>query len=252
MSTPLSALNIATPSEGLLQCSPETNPELFKADQVSLGALGILTELTLDLEPAYYLTEKLTKLPFETCLDRFEELRSNNRHFEFFWFPRTDTAVVKTLNKTSEENNLPKWTFGEVIENGLFEFLFQVGNYFPAGVKYMNELTAREFSTSGNTGPAHRAFSSIRSVRFNEMEYGVPASEGPSVVRDLRRLIETSHRNVQSPVEYRYVQGNDSFLSPAYGNNRAFIAIHKYYKKPYESFFRDCESIFKQYEGRPH
>jgi L-gulonolactone oxidase len=252
MSTQLTTINIVTPSRSLVQCTPDTNPELFKAAQVSLGSLGILTELTLELEPVYYLTEEFTKLPLETCLELIEELRANNRHFEFFWFPGTDTAIVKTLNKTSERNDLPDWTVGDIIENGLFDILCRIGNQVPAGVKWMNQLAAKGFSTSGRTGPGHRVFSSVRSVRFNEMEYGVPAPEGPSVIRDLRELINRKHRGVQFPVEYRYVQGDDIFLSPANGMDRAFIAVHKFHKKSYKSFFRDCESIFTQYRGRPH
>jgi FAD/FMN-containing dehydrogenase len=53
-------------------------------------------------------------------------------------------------------------------------------------------------------------------------------------------------------VECRFVKGDDIWLSPAYGRDSAFIAVHAYNAMPYEEYFRAAEQIFLRHEGRPH
>lgn len=252
LSTQLSEIRLMTPGEGWIECSPEQNPEIFRAAQVSLGALGILAELTLDLEEHYRLREGVRKRSVEEVLKDIEELRDENRHFEFFWFPGTDTALVKTLNETDEPISEDGGLLGETVENALFETLCRTGTWVPSLAPVLNRIAARGADERTAVGPPHEIFPTERSVRFNEMEYGVPAEDGPAVFRELRNWIESEHPEVQFPVEYRYVQGDDIPLSPAYGNDRAFLAVHKYHRKPYEQFLRGAEEIFKKYDGRPH
>ena len=54
------------------------------------------------------------------------------------------------------------------------------------------------------------------------------------------------------PVECRYAKGDDIWLSPAYGRDSAYIAIHMYKGMPYEDYFHAMERIFLRYGGRPH
>lgn len=252
LSTQLSKIKMITPSEGRIVCSPDNNSDIFRAAQVSLGALGVLTELTLDLAPAYYLHEVTSKESLETCLSQIDRFLDENRHFEFFWFPQTEKVRLKKLNKVDEETDLPDWTYDEVIENHLFRFLCETGSKFPSLAPSLNRLSAWGAQGSDEVGPSFKIFSTIRDVRFNEMEYGVPAEDGSDVLRHLQDWIQSEHPDVQFPLEFRYVKGDDIPLSPAYGEDRIFIALHKYHKKSYESYLRGAEDIFKQYDGRPH
>lgn len=252
LSTQVSKLKIMTPDRGWVECSPDQNPKLFRAAQVSLGALGIIAEVTLDLEPAYYLQETVRSTSIHDCLNNLEELRENNRHFEFFWFPGTDTVRIKTLNKTDERTNNARSPLRSFTENTLFEGLCRAGTWFPSTTPLLKRLAAQGSGQHESTGPAPDVFASHRGVRFNEMEYGVPADRGPEAFRRILRWINDYHPEVQFPVEYRYVQGDDIPLSPAYGDDRAFIALHKYYKKSHEDFLREAEHRFEDYEGRPH
>ncbi|MFB6345595.1 MAG: D-arabinono-1,4-lactone oxidase, partial [bacterium] len=252
LSTQISKMELMTPEKGWVQCSEENNPELFRAAQVSLGALGIIASITLDLEPAYYLHERVRKQSLGYCLNNLDDLRQNNRHFEFFWFPGTEIALTKTLNKTDQPDSDSSWQIGERIENLLFEVLCGTGTVAPVLSPLLNKLTVFGASTSDCNGRSYEIFSTVRSVRFNEMEYSIPIESTSEVLRRIRNLIERNHPEVQFPVEVRFVSGDDIPLSPAYGDNRAFIALHKYHRKPYEEFFRSAESIFRDFGGRPH
>jgi FAD/FMN-containing dehydrogenase len=54
------------------------------------------------------------------------------------------------------------------------------------------------------------------------------------------------------PFEFRFVKGDDVWLSPFYQRDSATIAVHQYYSQGYDALFALAESIFRRYEGRPH
>lgn len=51
------ALTLVTPGEGTLHLSKDSNPELFKMARVGLGALGVVTDVTLQCVPVQRLLE---------------------------------------------------------------------------------------------------------------------------------------------------------------------------------------------------
>src|SRR5689334_22908313 len=54
-STMVTGLRMVLASGDILFCSADIEPEIFKAAQLGLGALGVLTEIVLQLVPAYRL-----------------------------------------------------------------------------------------------------------------------------------------------------------------------------------------------------
>ncbi len=84
----------------VLECSPERDPEVFRAARVGLGALGVIAEVTLRCVPAFRAGGVDRPAPLEQTLERFEELALGNDHFEFFVFPHTHTALTRTNNRT--------------------------------------------------------------------------------------------------------------------------------------------------------
>ena len=69
--------------------TPRAIPTL-RAARVSLGALGVLTEVTLAVRPARSRLHRVDEpRPLDETLDRLDELVDANDHFEFFAFPYT-------------------------------------------------------------------------------------------------------------------------------------------------------------------
>jgi L-gulonolactone oxidase len=102
------------------------------------------------------------------------------------------------------------------------------------------------------TDRSDRIFANTRLVRFAEMEYGVPRSELIPAVRDIRDMIERKGLLISFPVEVRAVAPDDIPLSPAYGRETGYIAVHVYHKFEYEPYFREVEAIMNAHDGRPH
>jgi len=58
--------------------------------------------------------------------------------------------------------------------------------------------------------------------------------------------------DVVFPLEYRYVRGDDLWLSMDEGGDRAAISVHRTASEDYRPLFEAVEPIFWKYGGRPH
>jgi len=215
LSTQVVGLRIATASGELVTIDESTSGDRLAAARVSLGMLGIITAVQLRLLPAYYLHERQWQLPIEQCLGELESLIEVNRHFEFFWYSATDLAHAKALNPVGEKPT----------------------EMLPAGERVERSCAI---------------FPTVRSNRFVEMEYAVPAEAGPDCFRELRDLMRTRHSHITWPVEYRTLAEDDIWLSAAWGRPTVTLSIHQGAALPYQEFFADAEVIFRAYQGRPH
>lgn len=255
ISTQAVEIQIVTASGEILKCNNQSHPDLFKALQVSLGMLGIIVKVTLRVIPATVLTYESKRLTLNECFKNLEEYRDHYRNFEFFWFPHTNTIQAKLMNEST--NQLPVNRFWRnlnqmVMENGLFGALSRVCRTIPSLSKSISRLSAKFVETGKDVGYTHQLFTTTRLVRFNEMEYSVPAELMETVVREIHQLVEKNNYHVHFPIECRYVKGDDIWLSPAHGRDSAYIAIHMYKGMEHEKYFADVEAIFRRYNGRPH
>jgi L-gulonolactone oxidase len=283
LSTQVAGLRLLTATGEIVECSPSHRPELFRAAQVSLGALGIVTRVTLDLEPAYRLREVKRPMAIDRVLDDLDRLRERHRHAEFWWFPHTETALVKTLDRIDEsvgDSPTDDATAGdaatvgsapggpaadggagrrkefldaadETAENLAWGGLCRVGARWPALTPAANRLTAATLGGGTRVGPSHEIFPTRRNVRFEETEYGVPIEDWEGAFRAVREAAN-EEPGVQFPVEVRFVAGDDVPLSPSHGRDSAFIAVHGYHRKDLESYFDACEAALLERAGRPH
>lgn len=193
----------------------QSDPALFRAAQVSLGVLGIITEATLQLMPRYYLHERNWNARVDECTERLDALVEDNRHFEFFWDPHSDTCAMKTLNFTDrEEESRP----GEGEE----------------------------------IGPSYKIIPSARDMKFYEMEFSLPAEAGWDCFLDIRKLMQTQFPKVRWPLEYRTVKADEMLISSASDRDTVTISAHQGVDYPWQPFFLAVENIFRSYAGRPH
>jgi FAD-linked oxidoreductase len=248
MATQAAGLRLITADGSVLDL--ERGDDRFPHAQVSLGVLGVLSTVTLDVVDGYRLRERKRPVDIEDVLANLEEYREF-RNFEFWWFPHTDTALVKTLEETDETGEPGRLdAIEERIENLAWEGINRVGRRLPRAAPSLNRITTGTFADSERVGPAKDIYPTTRDVRFNETEYGVPREDAAEVLRELRDVVE-SH-DVLFPVEFRDVAGDSIPLSPATGRDSTFIAVHAYHRRPYESLVADAESVFDRFEGRPH
>ncbi|MEK4512305.1 D-arabinono-1,4-lactone oxidase [Paenibacillus sp. FSL K6-2524] len=255
LATQAVGLTVVIATGEFIECSAEQDEELFRAMQVSLGMFGIIVKVKLRVVPSYALRYTSRKIPFSQCLEQLDLFKKENRHFEFYWFPYTDVAQIKLTNKTDEVPGTPsRWSYWKVLlmENALFWVMSECCRFIPRLCKSISRLSAAGVPDVQEVGYSHRIFATPRLVRFNEMEYSVPADRMRIVLEEIRNAVDRYRFAVHFPIECRYVQGDDVWLSPATGRDSAYIAVHMYRGMEYADFFAKVEDICRQHGGRPH
>ncbi|MFC3997756.1 D-arabinono-1,4-lactone oxidase [Nocardiopsis sediminis] len=249
-------MEIVTADGTVVECSPDREAALFEAARVGLGAFGVVTALTLAVVPSFLLHAREEPLPLEEVLERLPELRADNEHFEFYWFPHTGQTNTKRNNRTpgpaAPPPRLRAWLDDEFLSNTVFEAVNRLCRRAPAAIPAINQVSARALSARSYTDVSHRVFTSARRVRFVEMEYAVPAGALADVLREVRAAIGAGDHRISFPLEVRFTPADDVWLSTSYGRDTAYVAAHVYRGTPYDRYFADLEAVFTSVGGRPH
>jgi FAD-linked oxidoreductase len=258
LATQVEGLDLVLADGSVVSCSATARPELFAAARVGLGALGVVTAVTLRCVPSFTLAADERPMPVEQVIEEFDALAAGNDHFEFYWFPYGRRALVKRNNRIPAGRPpapMPawrRWWEFEVMENAGFGTLCRLGRAVPRYVPALNRLSSAALSARSYTDTSYRVFVTPRRVRFVESEYAVPRESLPSVLAELRRAVPRLADPVMFPVEVRVAAADDIWLSTAYGRDTAYIAIHQYTGLPYRAYFDLFESIVAEVAGRPH
>ncbi|MDP1746945.1 MAG: D-arabinono-1,4-lactone oxidase, partial [Bacteroidota bacterium] len=176
-------------------------------------------------------------------------------NFEFYWFPHTNGVQMKTLNITDEEptkSSFMKYFNDMVLENGAFKVLSELCRMFPSFCKRVSKISAGAVSTGVDINYSTRIYATPRLVKFQEMEYNLPAEKAVEALNEMRDCINAANFKVHFPIEVRFVKADDMYLSPAYQRDSVYIAVHMYKGMEYKTYFDAMETIFKKYNGRPH
>ena len=200
----------------VVTCTPDREPDLFEAARLSLGAVGVVLEVTLQVREAYRLEEHRWLEPFESVMERIDELVTATRHFEYFWYPGQDRAICKSIDITEEPGRYPLGDEGQRLAWG-FEVL-----------------------------PNQRL------DPHTEMEYSLPTEHGPSCVAEIKNLLSSNYPDVLWPIEYRTVAADNVWLSPARGRATVTVSIHEDVERDETAYYKDAETVFRAHGGRPH
>lgn len=254
IATQVVGLRLITAAGEVLDCSETENRDIFKAAQVSLGLLGIITRVTLQCVPAYTLDYQWSPRELSEVLATLDTLKQN-RNFEFYWIPHTGKTLVKTMNITTQPARTKSlWRrFNEnVLENAVFWAFNAWVRRFPSSARQMAQVTAALISGGQDMTASHETFATVRLVKFQEMEYNIPAEHFTACLTEIKACINENRINVLFPLECRFVAADDILLSPAYQRASAYIAVHQFRGMPHEPYFAQLEAIFRKYDGRPH
>ena len=255
LATQVAGLTLVTASGDVIECSETHNPDIFKAAQVSLGTLGVIAAVTLRVVPAKRLRFVSRRERVDDCLANLERYKRENSHFEFFWMPYTSWAQAKFLNETGDppsKGNIFGTLNKLLLENGLYWALSELCRLAPPVSRTVSRVSAWGIASVAETDYSHRLFATPRLVKFQEMEYNIPAEQFPAALAEIRACLARERFNVHFPIECRFVRGDDIWLSPAYQRDSAYIAVHMYRGMPYERYFHAVEEIYQHYDGRPH
>jgi FAD-linked oxidoreductase len=249
ISTQAAAFDLVLADGSRVTCDATNDPDLFQAQRVSLGALGVMTRVKLNLLPAYRLRETVHPAPLEDILAAWPELTGRHRHVEFFVFPYADRVLLKTLDLVEDGDDPPP---AAGLENAALQWASDLTATFPGLAAPIQRLLTRAMGHATRAAPAHQIFPSERPTRFEEMESEIPAAAGADALRAAMATVRTHRLPIIFPFEYRAVAADDIWLSPMNGTDCVSISFHQYAKMPWREAFRLVEAVFAGAGGRPH
>ena len=251
MSTFIEGLQLVDARGELVDCDRQRNAQLFEAARVSLGSLGIITQVRLQNVAPYRLRRETVWREFEEMLAIAESDADKHRNFEFYYVPFSGMGFTDTHDITTEAVSSTEKLDGNEGARDL-----QLARDWLENVPRLRQLVLGTYmKTLGDEVTVENSwknYASERNVRFNEMEYHLPRENGLQALREVRTALETQHPEVFFPIEVRFVKGDDIWLSPFYQRDCCSIAVHRYFDEDYTPYFRTIEPIFRKYHGRPH
>lgn len=256
LSAGIVGLRLVTP-DGASRWVDESDPELFGAARVGLGALGVVTEIELACLPAYRLRAVERPDSLDAVLPRIQEHFDAHRHFELYWFPGTRRVQTKANDLVADDVDEPlaPWRRrldDELLSNTVFGAANRVLTAVPRAVLPFNAVAARALTERSYTAPSHEVFVTPRTVRFVESEYAVPREAVADALTDLVAWVERHREPISFPVEVRVAAPDDMWLSTGYERANAYVAVHQYHRGDHRAYFAAFEEIVAAHAGRPH
>ena len=245
LATAVSALEIVTGSGELLRVDRDSTPD-FAGMVVALGALGIVTRVTLDIQPTFEVQQfAYQNLPWNGVLQNLDAVMGSAYSVSLFtdWLGETvDQAWVKSRG-------------GEF--SGAAEFFggpaATVGRHPLPGISAVNCT-----EQLGVVGPWSERLAHFR-MAFTpsngdelQSEYHVPREHAVAAIEAMRAL-SSRIAPLLLVSEIRSVAADDLWLSPSY--QRAGVALHFTWKPEQaavEALLPALEAALAPFAVRPH
>ena len=174
-------------------CSPTENQELFRAALLSLGALGIITEITFRAVPAYTLHWKQTVNPDIDLFDHWEgDLWTQAHYVRVWWFPYTRRGVVWSARETTQAPRPPRFTFYDSpLGYYVYHNLLYVSQYVPRLLPWIEwfvfgwQYGFKDGTTTEAIQPSDQAL--LMNCLYSQFvnEWAIPLRKGPEALRRL-------------------------------------------------------------------
>ncbi|KAL3436658.1 D-arabinono-1,4-lactone oxidase-domain-containing protein [Aspergillus tetrazonus] len=200
----------------LVRCSADSNQALFRAALVSLGALGIVVEVSFRSEPSFNIAWKQTRRSLSSVLDEWSSgLWTSHEFVRVWWMPYGKSVIHWYADKTDLPLKPPPRTFyGESIGYHVYHNLLALSNYFPRilpwvewfvfGMQYgfRAEKTVTEAVEKGRTG---LLMNCLYSQFVNE--WALPLEKGPEAITRLSAWLhgDTETARIPFPVDGLWV-----------------------------------------------
>lgn len=241
-------MRLVTADTSVLELRAGRDNELLRAARMSMGMLGVVTQLTIDVTAAYELQETSFFIDPDELAERWEEITRGHRHVSFFYLPHAEgcerhAAVVPQIqaalapNEDGESLSLPE---------GVDTCLVTVRDMVEPGIAHVAQ------------GPGHRrgAMDEILLYPFEapyrEIEFAVDHADGAATLLDLRREVRDKFPDYDHPMLVRMTAGDDGYLSWFGGGPKAIFSVTDDAGAPYERILRPFEAFFDARRGLPH
>lgn len=231
------------------------------AIRVSLGALGVLSEITFQCEPIYTLHVKEGPEDDTVWLPKIKERLKKHDFLRILWLPHTDKGYVITGNKIDPNTEITEDLGPAYLKHRrtASKVLYKYSHVFPWITAIANKLLYRGFfsSTKEHKGSLYQAtVTKSRGSTLELAEWTIGLDVFPEVFEELKTEINkwSNKSFIHIPMDIRFVYKDKSWLSYAYQKDvvtMGCVSRNAATADTYEAF-KSIEKIFLKHGGKPH
>ncbi len=248
LSTAVSGLEIVTADGNILTLSKQKDDEKFAAAVVNLGAIGVVTKVTLNIQPSFMMRQNVyVNLPFTQMKDHFENIMSSGYSVSLFtdWKAKSVNEVWIKSKAVEEDFTLKPEFFGAKAATK---------NLHPIA-----ELSAVNCTEQlGVPGPWYGRLPHFKmgftpsSGKELQSEFFVPRHNAVDAILAVQQLNEQISPHLLIS-EIRTIDADNLWMSPCY--KQSSVTIHFTWKPDWPAVSKVLPVIEKElspFNARPH
>ena len=235
--------------------------QLINAVRVSLGVLGVLSEITFQCEPIYTLHIKEGPEDDKVWLPKIKERLRKHDFLRILWLPHTDKGYVITGDKINPNTEIKENLGPSYLKHRrtASKILYKYSHIFPWITAIANKLLYKGFfsSTKEHKGSLYQAtVTKSRGSTLELAEWTISLDVFPDVFEALKSEINkwSNKSFIHIPMDIRFVYKDNSWLSYAYKKDvvtMGCVSRNAATADTYEAF-KSIEEIFLKFGGKPH
>jgi L-gulonolactone oxidase len=235
-----------------------TTPDLFDAARIALGTFGIVAAVKFRVLPLYHVRIERGPATLAAVLANLDAEIGNNRNFEFYWFPNNDLVYYKRMNIAETGggsryvDRAVRWIDDYLVENALVGMSCAAVRRWPHTRRTWLQYGRRLAPETTTVLSAAHAYPSVRLLRHHETEYAIPLARAREFIDAFQARLRVLPVHTMIPIEFRFVAAEDIPLSPSYGRDVMYVAVHAHHREDFAAYFAACEDLLKSFDGRPH
>jgi L-gulonolactone oxidase len=263
ISTHVIALSLLLADGSRVSCSRDDRHDLFIASICGLGSTGLILTVTLQVEPAFRLRETQLSITFHECIRDIDALARAAQHVRIWWFPAADIMRVSSADRTLEpKRRAVSWFWDSFFGFHVLQFLFFWGRYLLDLNVFATNLAAWLIKDPVVTiDDSYQIFNTDVRYPQHTTEWAIPYANAQACLQDLhawlaREFADPNGLRPHFPIEIRFSESDDIWLSPSNGQQTCWIGIVQYkpygLEVPFRELFERFETILLRHGGRPH
>lgn len=242
-------------ANGALKEFTDDNVEI-NAFRLSLGLLGVFSEITFRCENIAKLHVKEFTLKDAVWLNKLDDYRANSDYLKVYWLPHTNYGRLIKGNNVDEDFKLKRERVPSKIKHKIDRYFYQKIKKNLKFTKIANQILKKLYYTSKKeyTGSLYDVSVKKNSISKNTfIEWSLPYSKFQVFFAELKELLENKNNAVfvYGVVELCFLKKDTIWLSPACKEDVVtFKFIEKEFLRPeMEAAFEEVKGVFVKYGG---
>ncbi len=251
----VAALTLVTADGAVIEIGDE-DIELLRAARVGLGALGVVTAITMRCVPAFTLHQARYVERLDTLLERIDELVATHDHVNVFVFPHARRALVLERNRVAlapvPRSAARTWLEDVFLENQVMDAVCRAAGRMPAITRPLTRALVGLARPDVRVDRSHEIFTSEVGFPVISAEWGLPGDAAVTAIDAVTTLFARERFPIAMPFLCRWGRASEELLSPAHGRDTCYLEVLAHAAAPAEPMLRSSEELMDDLGGRPH